>query len=120
MSIAGNPWTAVAQLDALDDPGTRGFTFEGWDHWGFVVRDGEHVAAFVNVCPHAGHPLHWKPHGFLTPDGEQLICASHGALFDRRSGECLGGPCAPGSRLQRLPVRIRGTTVEVQLPAAAR
>ena len=116
MSEIGAPWTAVADIAQLEDPGTRGFAHQGWDHWGFIVRDGEQLAAFVNVCPHAGHPLQWKPHAFLTPDGAYLMCASHGAMFDRHTGECVAGPC-PGARLQRLPVRLAGGRVEVQLPA---
>ena len=118
MSEIGTPWTEVVDLAALDDPGTQGFTHQGWDHWGFIVRDGDHLAAFVNVCPHAGHPLHWKPHAFLTADGEYLMCSSHGAMFDRHTGECVGGPCA-GARLQRLPVRLVDGRVQVQLPAVA-
>jgi nitrite reductase/ring-hydroxylating ferredoxin subunit len=114
MSPSEPAWRRVATFSVLEDPGTAGFSHEAWDHWGFVVRDGDHLAAFVNVCPHAGHPLHWRPDGFMTADGEHIICASHGALFDRRTGVCVGGPCV-GLALQPVPVRRRGDSVEVQL-----
>jgi nitrite reductase/ring-hydroxylating ferredoxin subunit len=105
-------WVAVAPLARLEDPGTQGFAWDGWEHWGFVVRVGDEVAAFRNVCPHAGHPLHYAPDAFLTADGALLICASHGALFERLTGACIAGPCA-GRALQRLAARVRAGMVEV-------
>ncbi len=114
----GGAWQRVARLEKLEDPGTRGFAHAGWEHYGFVVRDGAHVAAFVNVCPHAGHPLHYAPHAFLTADGALIICSSHGAVFDKRSGECVGGPC-PGSRLQPVQVRVVDGWVEVAVGATS-
>ena len=73
------------------------------------VRDGV-VRAYVNRCPHAGHRLNLRPHRFLTPDGALIICASHGALFEREGGLCLAGPCA-GQALTPLPVEIIGEHV---------
>lgn len=105
-------WVGVMAFEDLDDPGTRAFTVDDWDHWGFVVRVGEQVAAFRNVCPHAGHPLQWAPHAFMTADASHLICASHGAVFDRLSGECIAGPC-PGQRLRAVAVRVNDGRVEV-------
>lgn len=66
-----------------------------------VRRDGQ-VAAFHNVCPHAGRPLNWAPGRFLVEDG-LLICASHGASFAMPGGECVGGPCR-GSRLEAVAI----------------
>ena len=40
----------------------------------------------------------------FTHDGEQLICATHGALFDPASGACLYGPCK-GKALEAVPIR---------------
>lgn len=111
-------WLDVAPLEAFEDPGTRGFTHEDWDHWGFVVRVGDALAAYRNVCPHAGHPMNWAPDAFLTPDEEHLICASHGAIFDRLSGECIAGPC-PGQRLRAVAVRVNDGRVQVAPAQAA-
>lgn len=88
----------LCRLDELDGHGgCRGFTLgEGdWPLRGFVVavRPGV-VRAYLNRCPHAGHPLNLRPHRFLTPDGALIICASHGALFEREGGLCVAGPCA--------------------------
>lgn len=57
-----------------------------------LTRRGGCVAAFHNVCPHAGHRLDWAPGEFLLRDGV-LTCAAHGASFDAFTGSCLGGPC---------------------------
>ncbi|MEO0973101.1 MAG: Rieske (2Fe-2S) protein [Pseudomonadota bacterium] len=105
-------WIDVGALDEWDDPGARGFTHDDWDHWGMVVRVGDQFAAYRNVCPHAGHPLQWAPHQFLTNDASLVICSSHGAAFDRLSGECVAGPCV-GRRLMSVPVRVQGDRVEV-------
>lgn len=110
-------WLSVAPVDELDDPGSCGFTWQGWDHWGFVVRVGSRLAAYRNVCPHAGHPLHYAPHAFLTADGTQLICSSHGAVFERLDGRCVAGPCA-GAALTPIPVRERDGMIEVAPDAA--
>lgn len=99
----------VCRLDELNAAGCRGFTLgEGdWPLRGFVLRVGKEVRAYQNWCPHAGHPLNVKPHQFLTPDGALIICASHGALFERNGGICIAGPCA-GRSLKPLPVQIVG------------
>ena len=71
---------------------------------GFVVRRGNQVFAYVNRCPHAGHPLNWLPDRFLTSDNALILCGSHGALFEIATGVCVEGPCA-GRSLQQIAVR---------------
>ena len=99
--------TTVGRLDELDDPGCREFQIGAgdWPLRGFVVRQGDQVFAYQNVCMHVGHPLNWKPDSFLTKDGSQIICASHGALYDIASGECVAGPC-PGKSLRKVDIEI--------------
>jgi len=97
----------VCALTELDDPGTRAFTIGrgDWPVRGLVVRRGGEVHAYLNRCPHAGHPLNLRPHQFLTPDGSLLLCSSHGALFEIVTGLCVAGPC-DGARLRRIPVVV--------------
>lgn len=99
--------TPLARLEDIADGGTRGFTLgEGdWPLRGLLVRHGPTAVAFVNQCPHAGHRLNFLPDRFLTPDGERILCLSHGAQFDKRSGECVLGPCV-GEALKPLPVEV--------------
>ncbi len=107
----------VCGLDELDDPGSREFRIgDGdWPFKGFVVREANTVVAYQNVCPHAGHPLNWQPDRFLTKDGTQIICASHGAVFDIANGECVAGPC-PGRALKPVDVEIRDGAIYVSGP----
>ena len=109
----------VGLLAELDDPGCREFTIgDGdWPFMGFAVRQGDDVYAYQNYCMHVGHPLNWAPDSFLTKDRSAIICASHGALYDIRSGECFAGPC-PGKSLRRVDVEIRDGVVYVTGPAS--
>jgi nitrite reductase/ring-hydroxylating ferredoxin subunit len=56
-----------------------------------LLRQGQRVRAYRNECPHTGRRLDWSPGRFLT-DGNQLVCAAHGACFQIDSGRCVSGP----------------------------
>jgi nitrite reductase/ring-hydroxylating ferredoxin subunit len=125
--LAEIPMPAEAELDLervicrladLEESGSRGFTVGGgdWPLRGFVVRCGNEVRAFVNRCPHAGHPLDLRPHRFLTPDRAMILCSSHGALFEKDAGQCLAGPCA-GERLRAVPLEVIGDVVMIAADA---
>lgn len=72
------------------------------DENGFAVRYRGKVCAFVNRCPHMGTQLDWQPGEFFDISGLYLVCATHGAIFEPRSGSCVAGPCR-GAALE--PVR---------------
>ncbi|HET9862850.1 MAG TPA: Rieske 2Fe-2S domain-containing protein [Steroidobacteraceae bacterium] len=102
----------LCSLAGLEATGSRGFTVgEGdWPLRGFIVRTASGVAAYVNTCPHAGHPLNLRPDRFLTPDRNLILCSSHGALFTLDQGQCIAGPC-PGQSLRPVPVEVVGEYV---------
>lgn len=102
----------LCRLADLADPGSLAFSVgEGdWPLRGFLVRKGDDVFAYVNRCPHAGHPLNWRPDEFLTPDHTLIMCRSHGALFDMEEGRCVAGPCV-GRSLRALRVRVENELV---------
>jgi nitrite reductase/ring-hydroxylating ferredoxin subunit len=102
----------ICRLIDLEKDGARGFTIGEGDFplRGFVVRVGDGVRGYVNRCPHAGHPLDLLPQRFLTADGALILCASHGALFEKASGQCLAGPCV-GRSLIPVPLEVRGGCV---------
>ena len=102
-----DPKRVICRLVDLTDRGSRAFSVGSgdWPLKGFVVRRGVEVFAYVNRCPHAGHPLNWQPDRFLTSDGSLLQCASHGARFEIDSGRCIAGPCV-GRHLISLPIEI--------------
>jgi nitrite reductase/ring-hydroxylating ferredoxin subunit len=102
----------ICALSDLEDPGSRAFSI-GADPWplrGFLVRVGEQVFAYVNRCPHAGHPLNFRPDEFLTQDKTTIICRSHGATFERTTGRCITGPCF-GESLHALRARVEAGLV---------
>ncbi len=106
--------TALCALREIVDGDTKGFRLgEGdWPLRGLMVRDGDAVHAYVNRCPHAGHQLSFRPDRFLTPDRRLILCQSHGALFDKASGVCVGGPCV-GEALTPVPVEVVAGTVRL-------
>lgn len=108
---------AVGPLAKLDDPGCREFAIgDGdWPFRGFIVRQGDDVFAYQNVCAHVGHPLNWSAHKFLTKDKSAIICASHGATYDIKKGNCIAGP-ARGRSLQAVAVAVRDGVVYVTGP----
>lgn len=62
----------------------------------FVVRFDGQVKGFLNRCPHVDAELDWMPGKFFDSEGCWLVCASHGALFDPASGDCVAGPAKHG------------------------
>ncbi len=59
----------------------------------FAVRFAGRVYAYLNRCGHVPMQLDWLPGRFFDLDARLLICSTHGALYDPRSGRCRGGPC---------------------------
>jgi nitrite reductase/ring-hydroxylating ferredoxin subunit len=112
MTQAGHAPLILCALDDLADPGSRSFSIgEGdWPLRGFLVRRGAQVFAYINRCPHAGHPLNLRLDRFLTADGALILCNSHGAMFEIDTGVCVAGPC-PGQSLRRIPVRVENGQV---------
>lgn len=99
----------LCRLDDISDGAAKGFEL---DHGGgdepleiFVVREGARAFAYVNVCPHTGSPLDWQPDDFMSEDGCNIMCHTHGALFEIADGFCIAGPCA-GDQLTQVKVEV--------------
>ena len=99
--------TILGPIDDLPNGGAREYTYgRGPSAFRmFVVRRGEMVRAYLNICPHFSLPLNQAPDQFLSPDGQTLRCSQHFAEFDIESGRCLAGACL-GSHLDAIPVHI--------------
>ena len=78
----------------------------------FTVRFNARVFAYVNRCPHRGTELDWNPGEVFDKTGLYLICATHGAIFDPKTGLCISGPCQ-GARLQALPIEEHDNAVAI-------
>ncbi len=104
------PWRICALAD-LDATGAKEFEFGvPRQFWGFVLRWGGAVHAYVNSCPHVGLPLNLSGDSFFDIDGKLLLCQMHGALFRPEDGVCVSGPCE-GDALKRLAVELRDDAV---------
>ncbi len=97
----------LCALNALPDPGSRGFSLElaGEVLDVVLVKLQGEVFAYRNRCPHTGVNLEWKADQFLDLSDRYIQCATHGALFRPQDGFCLRGPCA-GQQLQPLHLVI--------------
>ena len=71
----------------------------------FIARNGSSVFAYENSCPHTGSPLDWVPDQFFCKNGKNLMCATHGAIFEVDTGLCIDGPCI-GDSLRSLEANI--------------
>jgi nitrite reductase/ring-hydroxylating ferredoxin subunit len=102
----------ICRIEDLQLHGARAFTIGGgdWPLRGFLVRSAQAVHGYVNRCPHAGHPLNLLPGRFLSADGSLILCASHGALFEKATGFCVAGPCA-GRALTPLALEVHSGLV---------
>jgi len=103
-SLNSRPLCAIA---GIPDGGAREVEAEvdGIAESLILTRRGERIAAFLNVCPHAGRRLDWAPGQFLIDHGK-LVCAVHGASFELPTGECIGGPCR-GASLRAVATEVR-------------
>jgi len=108
LATASGRWVAVVSAGSLEPGRAVRFSTPGVE--GFLVNHGGAIMAMSAVCTHMGCILH-----FNQADS-RLDCPCHGASF------ALDG--SPISReylrsLPRLPSRVRGGSVEVEVPQQA-
>ncbi|MBD3661815.1 MAG: Rieske (2Fe-2S) protein [Arenibacter algicola] len=89
------PTDALCRLDDIEDGHSTGVTatIDGERTGVILVRQGNDVYAYTNVCPHIGAPLDFTPGQFLNTERDLIQCAMHGALFRIEDGQCAHGPC---------------------------
>ena len=71
-----------------------------------VIKDLDDISVYFNECPHAGHNLNMMSDDIVSPDGKQLLCTAHGAVFETHTGKCIDGPCT-GAYLEKVNVTIK-------------
>ena len=85
---------------------------------GMLVNFDGNLFAYINRCPHTGITLDWVNNQFFSSDKRYVMCATHGAVFEPATGECIWGPCV-GLSLQSVPIEIDGGQVYARLPGSA-
>jgi nitrite reductase/ring-hydroxylating ferredoxin subunit len=97
----------VCPGDALVDGG-QGVRFDlvilGEKTSAFVVRYQGRVHGYLNRCSHVAMELDWLPGLFFEDEGQYLMCATHGAIYEPATGTCAGRPCLGRGGL--LPLQI--------------
>lgn len=79
-----------------------------------LVRSDDGVTAWLNYCRHFTHVrLDTGSGGELRAN--EIVCTSHGAMFDSASGVCTYGPCE-GATLESISVRIDDDAVSLADP----
>ena len=90
---------ALCKSAALVDSGQAvsfDVVYQGRTCRAFAVRYGGQVQAYLNRCSHVAMEMDYQPDRFFDITGHWLICATHGAMYQPRTGACVGGPCRGG------------------------
>ncbi|MFW6412887.1 MAG: Rieske (2Fe-2S) protein [Oceanicaulis sp.] len=87
---APTPGTVLKQLDTIPNPGGAPADYAPLPI--LILRSGETVRAYVNVCPHQGRPLCLPSGKTLVSEDKFVVCPFHGASFEIKTGACVGGP----------------------------
>ena len=107
----------IARSDEIAAGRTKKFVLScnGREVEAFVVNHGGAFHAYVNRCCHIPMTMDWVENQFLTEDGAFIQCATHGALYEPTSGECLAGPPV-GQCLTVVPVVVRNGLIYAGCP----
>lgn len=107
----------LCRLDEIPDGGASAvdaMLADGEENLILLRHDGQ-VRGYLNSCPHTGRRLDYAPGKFLLKN-DTLICAVHGATFNRADGLCIAGPCR-GEHLREVALRVEGGEIHL-LPGA--
>jgi nitrite reductase/ring-hydroxylating ferredoxin subunit len=97
------PGTVLKTLDDVPNPGGIPADYEPLPI--IILRTGDSVKAYVNVCPHQGRPLSLPSGKTLVSEAQYVVCPFHGASFDIETGTCAGGPAGKSS-LKPVAIKI--------------
>jgi nitrite reductase/ring-hydroxylating ferredoxin subunit len=72
----------------------------------FVLRKNQLVVAYLNRCAHLPMEMDWNPAQFLDEDLNYIVCATHYAVYEIKTGLSVRGPCPKGASLIPLAIQI--------------
>ena len=122
-SKAASPRTRyrVARTDSLAPGESLKFMLpiRGCDEECFLINFAGEFHAYVNRCRHVPMPMDWVDNQFFAEEGRYLMCQTHNAYYEPKSGECIAGPpAACGKYLYRVPIEVEGGVVYARPPEA--
>jgi nitrite reductase/ring-hydroxylating ferredoxin subunit len=103
--------TKVFNFNDVDNNGSLGLVAEIDGKKIIIIRRDTEIFVYINSCAHVGTPLDLQPGKFLSRDGKNIICSTHGALFEINTGYCISGPCRD-QKLMALPTRIAENEIQ--------
>lgn len=103
------PFVPVCTTAEIPNGGHKAFEIEGVPI--LVVNLNRQFYAMQNRCTHLDYPLAGG-----RQMGWEIMCRQHGARFDIRTGQALGGPAVTSVAVYA--VRVVEGMVEVAVPAA--
>lgn len=109
------PGTVLGPLDEIQEGKGKEFVFgRGKSAFSmFVVRRGEEVWGYLNICPHFSLPLNYRAGEFMNEDGSLIRCSMHFAEFRIEDGFCVAG-AAEGCFLDPVPVEVVAGLVRIR------
>jgi nitrite reductase/ring-hydroxylating ferredoxin subunit len=108
-------WIQVATVEALGKKQSAKFRFrrEGIMRDGFVALFEGKVVVYENICRHLPITIDYGDNRFFTGDGKNIICQTHGAVYEPLTGLCFQGPCE-GSSLFKVPFENRDGAIFIE------
>lgn len=76
---------------------------------GVLIRNAAGITGWLNYCQHMLDVKLDRGSGAVIRDDE-IVCTTHGAMFDTKSGECTYGPCK-GAYLTSLAIAEQNGSV---------
>lgn len=83
--------------------------YSGQTCFAFAIRFEGKAHAYLNRCSHVAMEMDFQPNRFFDASGQYLMCATHGAMYEPATGQCVGGPCRGG--LVKITVSEQGSVV---------
>ncbi len=111
------PGTVLGPLKEIPDRKGREYTFgRGKSAFSmFVVRRGDEVRGYLNICPHYSLPLNYREGEFVNEDGSRIRCSMHFAEFRFEDGFGVSG-AAENCYLDPVPVHVEDGQVVITRP----
>lgn len=108
------PGTVLGPLDEIPDRKGREYQFgRGKSAFSmFVVRRGDAVFGYLNICPHYSLPLNYREGEFVNDNGSLIRCSMHFAEFRIEDGYGVAG-AAEDCFLDPIPVHVEDGQVVI-------
>ena len=114
---APQPGVVLGPLEDIADGAAKEYVFgRGTTVFSmFVVRRGDNVYGYLNICPHYSSPLNHRAGQFLNDDGSRIRCSMHFAEFRIEDGFGIAG-AAQNCWLDPVPVRVEEGQIVISRP----